>query len=270
MAGGQSYSTITTLTTTTKQVTVPIFSQSAATTTTLTRTGTSTIYSLTSFTVQGAEPRKCYIRSFSYDASAGDVMQGKWTSNYVINFYILSASDYGTYKTCEQPLGRSSTYLAVSWATSYSLNWVVPESGTVYFVFENYATGSDTSVERTVSFTLYKIGALASASTLYTTVGIPSVDTTTVTLTSISYSTLPSSVLASANWITLLAAVVVVVGAILLVLLLTRRARLTKAKAKESRPSGAEKIAGKVFCMNCGAELPSRSKFCNKCGSSQQ
>jgi ribosomal protein L40E len=26
---------------------------------------------------------------------------------------------------------------------------------------------------------------------------------------------------------------------------------------------------GTQFCINCGAELPPKSKFCNKCGSAQ-
>jgi ribosomal protein L40E len=217
-------------------------------------------------TVEGVQPRKCFTFSFIYTkASAGERLQGKWTSNYAINFYVMSESDYARYRYCGRP---ESSYLTVEWQTSYSLDWVVPQDGPVRFIFENYAQGTDMSVERIVTFTLYKVGPLAIASTLYTTVAIPSVDTTTVTLTSISYSTLPSSMLAGANWITLSLLAAVVLGAIVLAFLLTRRTRL--ATAKESRPSGAETIVEKVFCINCGAELPARSKFCNKCGSSQQ
>jgi ribosomal protein L40E len=53
---------------------------------------------------------------------------------------------------------------------------------------------------------------------------------------------------------------VVVVGAA--ILHLRKRAKIPAA-AKE-RPS-----RGVQFCINCGAELPPNSKFCNKCGSTQ-
>jgi rRNA maturation endonuclease Nob1 len=45
---------------------------------------------------------------------------------------------------------------------------------------------------------------------------------------------------------------------------------------KRARKPAAAKARGKVkakkevqFCINCGAELPRDSKFCNRCGSAQ-
>lgn len=232
--GGQGITRNTSWATTTQQVTIPIFSQSPVSTTTLTRTGTSTIYSPTTVTLQGSAPGTCHLYDFTYNGSAGDLFQGKWSSNYVINFYIISDSDYANNKWyCG---GTHPSYLPVIMQTSYSLNWMAPKSEKLHFIFENYAEGPDVSADRTVSFTLYKIGALSSSSTIYTIVSIMSERTKTLTLSSIYHSTPPSPLLSPENSVTpdLLAAFVV--GAILLVLLLTRRGRKSiQAKVTRTR-----------------------------------
>jgi ribosomal protein L40E len=61
----------------------------------------------------------------------------------------------------------------------------------------------------------------------------------------------------------------VVLGAIVVgsILISRKRARMP-ANARESiSKMKAEK--GVQFCINCGAELPGDSRFCNKCGSAQ-
>jgi ribosomal protein L40E len=77
--------------------------------------------------------------------------------------------------------------------------------------------------------------------------------------------------LSSEVFLALCLLVAVVAGNIVLVFVLTRRARTSKVAEpkqaiivaqKEERPNG------KLFCTNCGAELPPKSKFCIECGTS--
>jgi hypothetical protein len=290
MAGGQSFSTITSLATTTQQITVPIFSQSPVSTTTVTRTGTTTLF-MTSLSLRGLQPRYCYFQSFSYNVTAGERLVGTWKSDMVINFYLYSASDYKllTYSQCGlEPAG----YLAIMSRSSYSLDWVAPKSETLYFVFHNYAEGSDIQSPRTVSFTLYKLGTASSSSTMYTTVSIPSINTNTVTLTSIYYSTqslfFPSVTIGGnydIGWLLVLA--IVGIAAFMLVyygwpMIRSRTStarRKTSARAFESEviePRQVRSVAQRadeapedLFCFKCGARLKPHAEFCSKCGSSQ-
>ena len=211
----------------------------------------------------------------------------------VINFYIMTDSDYAHFNLCGAP--PSSTYITVPMAQSYSISWVAPRTETEYFVFENYATGSQSSNDVTLIFTLYKTGTLQSYSTMYTTVSIPSVATNTVTLSSLYYSipALPIPPITQAptnnqnkqvpffevNTSWLLPLLVVAVAAIVTFILVANalpriRSGTSEPKVTEPKPAisvsqSAEKTAGKLFCINCGAELPPKSQFCNKCGSAQ-
>jgi ribosomal protein L40E len=262
--GSQSLTTITSLTTATRQTTSTSYGTATVGTTTATSTGTATLANPTTFTVGAAQPRKCYFFYFTYDGSAGEKLQGKWTSNYVINFYVMSESNYKQFKYCGQP---GLTYITSEMATSYSLNWVIPTDGTLYFVFENYATGSDVASARTVSFELYSIGPQSSTSVLYSTTSAELVLTTVVTSTSIMYSTIQTP-LGGVTSPFLLAAIGVMVGVLIVVAIVIaagRRKRTGSAKTKKAGEVEKEKH----FCINCGAELSPGSKFCNKCGSAQ-
>jgi ribosomal protein L40E len=214
--------------------------------------------------VEAAKPRTCYTHYFTYDALAGERLQGQWTSNYVINFYIMSESNYAKYKYCAQP---GTTYVQLKMARSYSINWVVPENGTLYFVFENYASGSILSEGRTVSFELYTVGPQSSTSVLYSTTSAQLVLGTTVTLSSVHYSTVqtfPEGITSPTSLII----IGLVVGILIVIAVLTiakRRKRTVAAKTEKPSKDGKEKR----FCINCGAELQPGSKFCNKCGSTQ-
>jgi hypothetical protein len=262
MAGSQSITTITSLTTATRQTTSTSYSTAAVGTTTATSTVTSAIFSLTTLTVDAAKPRTCYIRSFPYDGLAGEKLQGKWTSNYVINFYVMSESNFAKYKYCGEP---GSTYVTVEMATSYSLSWVVPANERLRFIFENYATGSDLASARTVSFELYLVGQQSSTSMLYSTTSAQLILKSTVTLTSVSYSTIHSP-LEGITSPAPLAAIGVIVGILIVIALVTIPKRQKRA-AGTKKPSDVP--TGKSFCINCGAELQTNSKFCNKCGSAQ-
>jgi hypothetical protein len=264
IAGSQSLTTITSLTTATRQMTSTSYSTTAVRTTTATSTVTAALYSLTTFTVDAAKPRTCYTYYFTHDGVEGERLQGKWTSNYIINFYVMSESNYAKYKYCGQP---GSTYLKVEWHTSYSLNWLVPDSGVVYFIFENYAVGTDVASERTISFELYEVGSQSMTSVLYSTTTAELILKSTETSSSISYSTIQSSLEGITSPVSL-AAIGVIAGVLIVVAIVTILKRQKKTAAPKTRkPSKVEK--GKYFCINCGAELPGGSKFCSKCGSSQ-
>jgi hypothetical protein len=77
--------------------------------------------------------------------------------------------------------------------------------------------------------------------------------------------------LSSEVFLALCLLVAVVAANIVLVFVLARRARASKVAGprqdtivaqKEERPSG------RLFCTNCGAELPPESRFCIRCGTS--
>jgi hypothetical protein len=270
MAGSQSLTTITSVTTTTHQVTSTSYRTSAVKTTTATYTATLAIFNPTTVTVDAAKPRTCYIRSFRYNGTAGQRLQGKWTSNYVINFYVMSESDYANYKYCGEP---GSTYVTIEMATAYSLNWIVPTSEALRFIFENYAAGSDLASARTVTFALYKVGPQSSVSVLYSTTSARLTIESTVTLTSLHYSTVNQPLVIQTGPAApsmppiALMIVGIVIGIILVVAIVAvlKREKTGSSGKRRRRKLGKERN----FCINCGAELPLKSKFCNKCGSAQ-
>ena len=88
----------------------------------------------------------------------------------------------------------------------------------------------------------------------------------------ISYFTLQSPLFSSEISLDLYLLVAVVFANIVLAFLLARRANgpeLTEPKPTTSVAQKAEEVTGKLFCINCGAELPPQSKFCSSCGTSQ-
>lgn len=170
-----------------------------------------------------------------------------------MNFYIVSDLDYQLPNGKWPCGGNHPSYLTVTMQQSYSLHWVAPKSEGLNFIFENYAEGSDFSVDKTVSFTLYRVSAFSSASTLYTTVGA-----TRAT----SHQTKEVPFLQSNAGLYALSITGAVIAAFVLVYtMLGRRSKPPKTKPVEW---------GKTFCLNCGVELSPESKVCNKCGSAQK
>lgn len=268
----QTYTTITTWSTVRGQVTSTQYSRYVVGTTTATLTVTDTIFDET-FTVKGVSAGYCYHHRFIYDGLAGERLQGKWISNYIINFYIMSQSDYGNFKYCAQ---THPSYITLENAVGDSIDWVVPQDGKLYFIFENYARASAASVERTVTFTLYKVYAQSTTSLLYSTASTAILYTTVQTLSSVSISQVSQPFALSGNNLLFIGLTILVVVFVLIILLMRKRrastSRVTTAiKSKEEpRREGRKEKEETKFCINCGAELPLRAKFCNKCGATQQ
>jgi hypothetical protein len=192
-------------------------------------------------------------------------VQGKWASDYVLNFYILSESNYAKWKYCGDP---GSTYVTVEMAKSYTVNFVLPITGTIYFAFENYAAGSDTASSRTVTFSLYRMGVQSVTSTLYSTWRSEIAFGMTSTVISLQYSTIQPVLGGGSSYLIILIAAVLAVVIIAAIVMASRRKEGRRASVEQKR---AEPVTGveKQFCVNCGAELALNSKFCTKCGTQQ-
>lgn len=63
--------------------------------------------------------------------------------------------------------------------------------------------------------------------------------------------------------------VILVLGAIAVGAILISGKRERKPRAAKERTSKVKARKGAQFCVNCGVELPLKSKFCNKCGAAQ-
>ena len=104
-----------------------------------------------------------------------------------------------------------------------------------------------------------------------TTITVPYPATLTQTLTNYSIEQIPF-LQANASWLipVLMLAVAAIVTFILVAYALhRRRSRTTEPKVIELKPvvQSAKKATERLFCSNCGAEIPPKSKFCDKCGS---
>jgi hypothetical protein len=192
-------------------------------------------------------------------------VQGKWVSDYVLNFYILSESNYAKWKYCGDP---GSTYVTVEMAKSYSVNFVLPITGTIYFAFENYAAGSDTASSRTVSFSLYRMDVQSVTSTLYSTWRSQIIFGMTSTVISLQYSTIQPALGGGSSYLIIL---VVAALAVIIVAAIVMASRRRAGRRVSIEPKGSQAVTGieKQFCVNCGAQLAPNSKFCTKCGTHQ-
>jgi ribosomal protein L40E len=252
-------------------------------------TNTSYSYSVTSYvtstsslfvSIQFTVTAHCHYSYYPFNASGlkGTEIFGGVLTSSKMDFYIMTGNQYSDFtsaggRTC-QGIPASGLVVAKGVTSAYAIDWVVPPNeGTYYFIFANpYA------LDATVQFGLWKqapVTELAYVTSLIvwteTRTATPTAtqSSATPTLSSVYSSTLQTSPgLARPTTYIEYLAVIVVLGAIAVgaILISGKRARKPTA-AKETSEAKTKKEV--QFCINCGAELPRDSKFCNKCGSAQ-
>jgi hypothetical protein len=186
---------------------------------------TKTTFPATRFTVHGIAPGMKSTSEYRYyDGLEGERLQGKWESNYPINFYLKS-------------LGLTSATSTVQNSTSYSFDWAFPKSGEVVFVFENTQTLPDSSKKRTVTLTVYKVDAQSTTSTVYSTTSTVIVYPVTQTLSTVSISQVSQPPAVSGN-ILLFGGLLTVVAIVLLVFLVKRSRRRDGVREEQTCISG--------------------------------
>jgi len=143
--------------------------------------------------------------------------------------------------------------LKVDHVKSYSFSFLVPADDQYVLLFFNYSPG----ITVTVSLMVY-----------LERVSFQSITTTrhvTATQTSTFLQTIEIPFFqANAGW--LMPVALILVLAIVVLVFRSRRAKLTKSSKIMEKE---EEITENRFCISSAAELPLRSEFCSKCGSSQ-
>jgi hypothetical protein len=258
--GSQSLTTITSWTTATGQVTSTSYRTFAVATTSVTSMSTDT-HNYT-FTIPAQLARHCYYNYVNATFKAGDRVVGKVivVSN-TVDFYIMSKAQLLTFNhsPCDQ---EGTGYVKAIDIKSYVVDWVVPTDGEYNFIFSSYSP-SMSKPQITGFFAVQYLHSQLVASTVYSQTGVTTVSANTRTLSSVYYSTVqnPLEGITSPSSLMIIGAVVGILVVVALVAISKRR------KGTSTKP--VETKGQKHFCINCGAELPANSKFCNKCGSAQ-
>jgi hypothetical protein len=251
-------------------------------------TATSTIYS-NAFVVSKYSNSGGSITCFYQDIQlaeglAGTELFGTVSASGPINFWVLSTSQFNGFKTASLPsrgtgsavcsrLVPPTARVAAKGITSYSLDWTVPDSDAYYFVFSNPG-----SIDAIVTFSYWSLHISTITPTSYQ----PTYSTYYASSTPTSYSSVASQQVLSQNFNYVPLVFLVAVGAGVVLFLIWNHGRSTEPKSevttkkrvtipKEAAPParGEATRTGKVFCINCGKELPADWKFCRHCGTKQ-
>jgi hypothetical protein len=264
---------------------IPSASTQALSTTTSTFVG----YSDT-FSVQGAAgypDKTCYYKYVSIGPEwNGYKIFGSISATNSISFGILSSAQYYQYANGPGWRGAVCKFTAQSLfspgtrLSQYSFNWTVPDSGdTYYFVFFN---PNDVDVQVTFELWTISVSTITSTSTRQSSLLQSSARLTSSTQVSLTQGNQPAQLAQPSAFQNLPPAVLLVVAVIIIgivivsALVLSGRRAGKPPAAKDTgvvRPEVTEMPRqaeeGTQFCINCGAKLPPKSKFCNRCGTAQ-
>ena len=264
----QNFTTTTSWTTVTTVVTSARHSTLVATTV-MTGTATRTLLTdtETSFTVEAATSGGCHYRHVTYDAVAGQRLVGDLTSDKPLNFYLMSKNQFVRYgqAACGE---KVDAYLFIAETKSYTLDWVVPQDGAYYFIFENYGSARNQDVKGT--FALYEVLLQPTTLTVYSTASAEIEYTTTMSLSSV-YSTQISQPFSIVENQTVVIAVLLFAVLFGLVFVTLRRKARKMSHVPAARPVAAPSspVQGQAFCENCGKPIRAGSTFCPVCGDQQ-
>jgi hypothetical protein len=248
-------------------------------------TSTSVAYSNT-FTIRGAigYPEKtCYYNYIELGTEwEGTKLFGSISATNSIDFGILNSAQFSRYSTGPGWRGAVCRFTAQSVLSpgtrfsQYSFNWTVPDGDDYYFVFFN---PNDVDVQITLDVWTIAISTITSTSTRQSSTLVSSssqasntqVSVTQVSVTQSNQQTgLALTSFQNLSTVAQLLAALIVVCLVIIGALIIARLRASKpVSAKKRRATGRQAEKGAQFCINCGAELTPKSKFCNKCGSAQ-
>ena len=262
----QSFTTITSWTTVTDVVTSTQLSTMVVSTTVVTSTATNTLLRDTEkpFTVKAATSGGCQFLPATYNAVAGQRLVGYVTSDKGLNFYLMSKDQFIRYEEagCGQ---KVDAYLFIAETTSYALDWVVPQDGTYYFIFENYGSARNQDVKGT--FALYDIRLQTTTLTVYSTFSTEIEYTTTRSFSSVYSTPISQPFPIGDNQMGVIALLLLAVPLGLVFAALRRRAS-KMPRASATRPV-AVPPAPTQFCENCGRQISAGTFYCQSCGDKQ-
>jgi hypothetical protein len=258
----QAFTTVTNTLTTTNVITSNAYSTNTIGTVTQTVLTMNTFVSTEDTIQKPAGSSGCYYGwwNITVDPGTTEVTGTIGPPSSQIDFYIMNPQQYVlfSHESCDQ--GPYDAQVASYGLTStYSLDWKNPAPGWYAFVFSTTSIGA-AGFTITTPFTLVASFNQAETSTEYNVFTNQVTLQNTQTLTSVQVSQVSGLLSSPIGPTTLVIAVVVVVAVVAaLFFVRSRQGKQTKTK-----------IGGQTFCINCGKELPLGSKFCNKCGSSQE
>ena len=284
IVGSQSFTTITSVQTNTI---------------TSTETSSSTIPNNTGFTLPKPIPGSGYSCTFAalqILATSGKTLDfyvyippwelkagTNWGQTGTFDLYLLSKQDYKTFSTvwnkkhpCNpqsasssiQPLfqGRDQLYYKFIIVSSSDEYWLVAVNKNLYNTIDVY-------VDMDVISTYFKISIQTQTSTKLRTSEIqptvPPIGSLTDASITQQNSLTTRNIDPAYAIITLIAIVLIIV---LFTIYIQRKKKATdqgKHQQQQTAPRKTKDILRKQFCLNCGVELPTGSKFCNKCGTKQ-
>jgi len=268
---GQTLTTITNVLTTTGFYTSNVYSTNTVGTTTETVVSENTFLSTTDTIQKAPASYFCTLDSWNITVSPGttEVTGTIGPPSSQIDVMIMNQNQYYDFSHYGGCGGPWSAEVAVYGLTStYSLNWNNPPPGWYYLVFLNEKTGlANTGV--VTPFVLVATLNQIQTSTVYNVVTNPVSGAVTQTVTSLQVTQVaPGIGLGSGLNLEIIAGIIIVVLVVVAALYFVNSR--PKSEGGKQEATQRKKTDDELFCSNCGKPLPVGSKFCNKCGATQE
>ena len=237
----------------------------------------------------------CELAYDDFNATAGPV-SGTMTASSPVDFYLVSEENFNEWASLSTAMctGPITALPGIRSSTSYSFTANLPQSGEYFLLFINFSKTSTANV-------FVVVNSVGSPVTYTTTSDSLYVQAILVTEALSQLSSTPSALASTATQSSSLGAYpifeIAVVGVILIfivgaLLYYVREGRKELTKNRKQKGSKKKSVATaslitprerartateprkaipeKQFCLECGAQVPTGSKFCNKCGAEQR